>query len=115
MGECLADALLKVSSVLHWLGKYEECNAITLLSRLLRLHELDDLRKLEAYVTYEEESAPEPCVTRTSGETGGVELASAQAPPPLADRHPVVSACYGDGSICPECNRQNCARTCTNE
>lgn len=56
MGEHLADVLLKVSSVLHWLGKYEECNAIVMLSRLVRVHGLDDLAKLTAFVEREEEA-----------------------------------------------------------
>lgn len=58
MGEHLADVLLKTSSVLHWLGRYEECNALILTSRLLRVHDLDTLDKLEAFVTREEEARP---------------------------------------------------------
>ena len=56
MGEHLADILLAASSVLHWLGKYTECNALILTSRLLRAHNLDTLDKLEAFVTREEEA-----------------------------------------------------------
>jgi len=59
MGEHLADRLLKLADVLHWLGRYEECNACILTSRLLRVHGLDDLGKLELFVTREEEAAPE--------------------------------------------------------
>jgi hypothetical protein len=57
MREHLADALLKTADVLHWLGRYTECNALILTSRLLRVHDLDDLDKLRAFVEREEEAA----------------------------------------------------------
>lgn len=57
MGENLADVLLAASGVLHWLGKYTECNALILTSRLLRVHGLDDLDKLEAFVEREEQAS----------------------------------------------------------
>jgi hypothetical protein len=50
MGENLADALLKTSEVLHWLGKYQESNALVLLSRLMRAHKIPTLDLLEAMV-----------------------------------------------------------------
>ncbi len=66
MGEHLADALLKTADVLHWLGKYEACNALIFLSRLARVHGLDDLAKLEAFVDAQEQA-------HWAGEKGGVE------------------------------------------
>ena len=48
MEESIADALVKTADVLHWLGRYRECNALILFSRLARalnLTTLDDLEK----------------------------------------------------------------------
>lgn len=59
MEENVADALMKTSSVLHWLGKYTEANACTLLSRLLRSRKISTLDELEAHVTAEEARASE--------------------------------------------------------
>lgn len=57
MGTLLADLLLDLAKVLHWLGKSLECNAVTLLSRYVRLRGLDDLEKLEAHVVEAERLA----------------------------------------------------------
>lgn len=56
MGERLADVLLTCAGGLRWLGKYTESNALILLSRLLRAHEIGDLEQLEAWVQREEEA-----------------------------------------------------------
>ncbi len=54
MGEHLADLLMKLSSVLHWAEKYNECNAAILLSRLLRAKGIETLDALQVYVEKEE-------------------------------------------------------------
>lgn len=51
MGEHLADVLLKTGDVLHWLEKYTAANACTLLSRFLRVRDIQDLDALEHLVT----------------------------------------------------------------
>lgn len=58
MEENLADMLVKTADVLHWLGKYRECNALVLLSRLLRARKIDTLADLDATVAREEAAAP---------------------------------------------------------
>lgn len=54
MREPLWDALLRLSEVLHWLGKHAEANACTWLGRFLRMKDLDDEEKLAAFVEAEE-------------------------------------------------------------
>lgn len=58
MGEHLADALLTASSVIRYFGKYDEANAIILCSRLIRVHGLRDLDRLEAFVERAEAAVP---------------------------------------------------------
>lgn len=60
MGESLADVLVKCADGLRWLGKYTESNALILLARLLRAHEIGDLEQLEAWVQREEEATRDP-------------------------------------------------------
>lgn len=58
MPEHLADRLLSAAAFLRYLDKYEDANALILTSRLLRVHGLNDLDKLEAHVTKAEDDAP---------------------------------------------------------
>jgi ribosome-binding protein aMBF1 (putative translation factor) len=60
MPENLADALLRASSVMHWLEKYNLASTLNLLSRLLRAHGIDTLEALEAHVTEEEAKGEAP-------------------------------------------------------
>lgn len=47
MGEKLHEKLMKAADVLHWLGKYDEANALILCSRLARISEAENLEQLE--------------------------------------------------------------------
>lgn len=58
MEEPLADMLLATSNILHWFGRYREANALTLLSRLMRVKKLDTFADLQAYVEREEATLP---------------------------------------------------------
>lgn len=60
MEENLAETLLDTKDVLRWLGKYREANALVMLSRLLRVHDLDTLDKLTAFVEREEDAHEHP-------------------------------------------------------
>lgn len=50
MEENIADTLVALATILHWLGKYRESNAVVLLSRLCRVSELRGLEDLEEHV-----------------------------------------------------------------
>jgi hypothetical protein len=50
----LSDMLLKAAEVMHWLGKYQEANALILLSRLCVARRLGTLQALQTYVEEEE-------------------------------------------------------------
>lgn len=50
MDEKLADKMGHAASALHWLGKCEESNTISLLCRLLRVQGIDDVLQFEKYV-----------------------------------------------------------------
>lgn len=50
MGETLRDRLLKLSSVLHWLGRFEESKACTLLARFVQAMGVRDLSELTPLV-----------------------------------------------------------------
>lgn len=50
MEENLADTLQNASAALHWLGQHRVANALTLLSRWLRVVEIRTLDDLEAMV-----------------------------------------------------------------
>lgn len=69
MEENIADSLLKTADVLHWLGRYRECNTLILLSRLLRAENVETLDDLEEHVGEAErakrflEGAPDPVMT----------------------------------------------------
>ncbi len=69
MGERLADTLLAAAAVLRWFGKYTESNALILISRLLRVHDIDDLDKLENFVTAAEEASA-PTIPADGGRVG---------------------------------------------
>ncbi len=56
MEEAIYDALLKTADVLHWFGRYRECNTLILVSRLLRAHGVLTLEALEVFVTKTEEA-----------------------------------------------------------
>lgn len=45
------DQLLKAGQVLHWLGKYNEANAMILLSRIARVKKFNEIGEIEAWVT----------------------------------------------------------------
>jgi hypothetical protein len=47
-----------MAGVLHWLGKYNESNALTLLSRLLRAKKIEQLDELERFVANKESATP---------------------------------------------------------
>ncbi len=53
----LPSDLLKASEVLHWLGKYDEANALVYLMRLMNVKGIRDLAGLEALVFEEENPA----------------------------------------------------------
>lgn len=59
MGEHLGDVLYRLSGVLHWLGKYEEANAVALTARLVRGRGLRDLDEYEAFIAGFEEDGDE--------------------------------------------------------
>ena len=51
MQEKIWEKLSKAADGLHWLGKYEECNALCLTVRLMRTHGIDTLEQWQAFVT----------------------------------------------------------------
>lgn len=51
MGEHLAEVMVRLGDVMHWLGKYQESNACILLSRFLRALDVGTLDQLEVMVT----------------------------------------------------------------
>ena len=59
----LHDELLRASSVLHWIGKYEVANALILFVRFLRLSNVSTLDQFERVLAAAEamsaERAPE--------------------------------------------------------
>lgn len=57
MEENIPDTLLKLSDVMHWLGKYREANALVLLSRWLRARNIETLEVLEGAVLAAEKDA----------------------------------------------------------
>lgn len=46
----LSEELLRAASVMHWFGKFEVANAITLLARLLRAKGIDNNAEFGAWV-----------------------------------------------------------------
>lgn len=50
MEEKLADMLSSAAKMMHWLGKYRECNALTLFSRYVRVHDLQTEAALREHV-----------------------------------------------------------------
>lgn len=54
MGESLADRLVKVSNLLHWLGRYDEANSLMLICRLLRDKRLESVEELEAWINQQD-------------------------------------------------------------
>lgn len=50
MEENIADTLKKTADVMHFLGQYRVCNALILLSRLMRARGIHTLDGLERYV-----------------------------------------------------------------
>lgn len=57
MDEKIWDSLYTVGKVLHWLGKYDEANACTLLARLLKQKGIEKVEQLEEWVEREAEAA----------------------------------------------------------
>lgn len=58
MPEKVPDMLVKTADVLHWLGKYNEANALILLSRWMRARNIETLEVLEGCVTAAERDQP---------------------------------------------------------
>lgn len=56
MGEHLAEVMARLGNVMHWLGKYQESKACILLSRFLRVLDVETLDQLETMVTSTEGS-----------------------------------------------------------
>jgi len=54
MGEKLWEKLQKTADVLHWLGKYQERDAIILASRLMRAKGIEEMGEWENFVTSQE-------------------------------------------------------------
>jgi len=54
MEEKLADRVQKTADFLHWLGKYDECNALIMTARLMRAHGIETLEEWTKFVENEE-------------------------------------------------------------
>jgi len=54
MGEKLWEKMQKTADVLHWLGKYQERDAIILASRLMRAKGIEEMDEWENFVTSQE-------------------------------------------------------------
>lgn len=54
MEEKLADRIEKTAEILHWLGKYDECNALIMTSRLMRAHGVETLEEWSTFVEKQE-------------------------------------------------------------
>ena len=50
MGEKIYEKLAEVAAFLHWLGKYDEANAVSLTVRLMRHKDTRELKDWEAFV-----------------------------------------------------------------
>lgn len=50
MGEAIYEKLEKVATLLHWIGKYDEANAISLTIRLMRHKATRELAEWQAFV-----------------------------------------------------------------
>lgn len=50
MDEKIYEKLEKVAAGLHWLGKYDEANAVSLTIRLMRHKEIRELRDWQEFV-----------------------------------------------------------------
>ena len=50
MPEKIWERLEKVANGLHWLGRYQEANALSLTVRLMREREIETLEDWEEYV-----------------------------------------------------------------
>lgn len=50
MEENVVEMLVTLASVLHWMGKYRECNVVTLLARMVKAYGIDTQEALERWV-----------------------------------------------------------------
>lgn len=57
MEEKLWDTMQKTADVLHWLGKYEECNALIMTARLMRANGIETLEEWTKFVESQERIA----------------------------------------------------------
>lgn len=54
MEEKLWESIQKAANVLHWLGKYDECNALVMTARLMRANNIETLEEWTQF------SVPDP-------------------------------------------------------
>ncbi len=54
MPEKVSEILKKLADILHWMGKYQECNILIYLLRWVKLRKLETLDELKAYVEMKE-------------------------------------------------------------
>jgi hypothetical protein len=58
MNEYLWETLRTAANALHWMGKYNECNALILLARLLEGNKIETLEAWKGYVEARESGLP---------------------------------------------------------
>lgn len=54
MGEKLWESIQKVADMLHWVGKYDECNALVMTARLMRANNIETLEAWTHFVESQE-------------------------------------------------------------
>ena len=59
MEEPLADSMQQTADVLHWLGRYTECNALVMTGRLMRTKGITNLEEWTKFVETEEQNSTE--------------------------------------------------------
>jgi len=50
MSEKLIDILKRLAKILHWLGKYEECNQLTEVIKLMNIHRIETTEELREFM-----------------------------------------------------------------
>jgi hypothetical protein len=58
MNQPLGDILEKLSDILHWLGKYQESNAVAMTTRLVRTIGATTLGEYEAWINQQPHHIP---------------------------------------------------------
>ncbi len=56
MPEKIWERLEKVANGLHWLGRYEECNALNMTIRLMKAHGIETLEQWIGFVESSEQT-----------------------------------------------------------